>query len=108
MNIRVGPVAPAGFPPRERAAGLGALSMPPFPSVTRLDFLDLLFRQVFDSDQFLTRGRGPNQLVELCLKGCAVAVLGILDHKDHPEGDDARDGIAAGLQTFGESDNGSV
>src|SRR3979411_1683011 len=108
MNIRDGPVAPAGFPPRERAAAPGALSMPPFPSVTRFDFLDLLFRQVFDSDQFLTRGRGPNELVELCLKGCAVAVLGILDHEDHPESDDARDGVGDELPAVRESENGSA
>src|ERR1700704_6868388 len=82
--------------------------MRPFLSVTLLDFLYLLFRQFFDSDQFLTRGRGANELVKLCLNGCAVAVLGILDHEDHPEGDDARDGIGDELPAVRESENGSA
>jgi hypothetical protein len=37
--------------------------------------------------------RGPDQLVQLDLYGCPVAVLGVLDQEDHEEGQDRRAGV---------------
>src|SRR5262245_2709072 len=55
------------------------------------EHLEFLFLQLFQIEERVVRSlRGTNELVELQLDGLGVAVLGVLDQKDHQERDDGR------------------
>ena len=51
-------------------------------------FLELLLRQLLDTDISVLGGTRPNELVEFRLNCGAVPVLGVLDQEHHKERDD--------------------
>src|SRR5437879_6014907 len=55
--------------------------------------LELLIREMLDTDERISRGADADQLVELDLNSTAVAVLGILDQEDHEERHDGGAGV---------------
>jgi hypothetical protein len=57
------------------------------------DFSNLFLGKRFDANERVSSGANPNQLVELGLNGRPVAVLRILNNKDHQEGNDTGAGI---------------
>ena len=59
-----------------------------FALVTQL--FDFFIGQVLDADEHVLDFADTDQLVELNLNGCAVAVLRILDQKNHQKSDDSR------------------
>ena len=64
--------------------------------------LQLLVGKVLKIDKFIARAfKGPDQLVEFQLNGFPVAVLRVLDDKDHQEGDDSRASIDDELPSVG-------
>jgi len=66
------------------------------------ELLQLFVGKVFKIDKFITRAfEGPDQLVEFQLNGFPVAVLRVLDDKDHQEGDDSRASIDDELPSVG-------
>src|SRR3546814_6420653 len=59
---------------------------------------------MFDPNEPVARASGAAyQFVPLRLQGCSIAVLGVLDHEYHQEGDNGGRGIYYKLPSIGES-----
>jgi len=61
---------------------------------------------VLDADEGVLCRAGANQLVEFRLNGGTLAILAILDQKDHQKRDDRRAGIDDELPSIGEVKHG--
>lgn len=69
---------------------------------------DLGLREMFDAHKGILRGAGSNEFVELRLNGRAIAILSVLDQKDHQERDDRRSRIDDQLPCVREAEEGSA
>jgi hypothetical protein len=58
---------------------------------------------MFDSNERVLRSAGPNQLIEFGLDRGAIAVLRVLDQKDHQESNDSRSCLDNELPGVGKS-----
>lgn len=71
-----------------------------------LDFLEFFVREIFDVDH---AGPGPfnaaQKLVEFQMNRFGVAVLGVLDEKDHQKSHDGRSGVDNQLPGIGKVKN---
>src|SRR5262245_15080120 len=72
-------------------------------SVTRLDVIELLLRELLEVEERVVRALdGPDQLVELEVHRLAVPVLRVLDEEDHEKGDDRRPRVDGQLPAIAE------